>query len=194
VTKLLVLDLSRDVPCPELESDLEDLYRWYDTRGRGNAPNMGKLCADHWMGIKVHIRDDRERPRGLTDWMQAVPYLVVSRRFAELLQKAGASCEFLPLLATYRRKGYPNEYFALNVLQVLTEAIDLQASEIELYDAEFQMAEGVQRLVLRTNVSVAPMSYLSEIGAVAVSDDLAELIQSEGMLGCRCISPAEFQI
>jgi hypothetical protein len=154
---------------------------------------MGKLCADHWTGIRVHIRDDRERPRGLTDWMQAVPFRVVSRRFAELMQKAGASCEFLPLSATYRRKDYPNEYFALNVLQVEPEAIDLQASEIELYDAEFRMAEGVQRLVLRTNVSVAPLSYLSEIGTVAISDALAERIQSEGMLGCRCISPAEFR-
>jgi hypothetical protein len=193
MTKLLVTDLSCDVPCPEVDSDLEDLYRWYDKRGRGNAPNMGKLCADHWTDIKIHIRDDRERPRGLTDWMQAVPYRIISRRFATLLENAGASCEFLPLLATYRRKGYPDEYFALNVLEVVSEAIDLQASDVEDYDTEFRMAEGVQRLVLLPHLTVAPIFYLSEIGTIAVSDNLAELIQSDGMLGCQCIDPAEFR-
>jgi hypothetical protein len=191
---LLVLNLSNDVPCPELEPDLDDLYRWYDKRGRGNAPNRGKSCLDHWTGMEVHIRDDEERPAGLTDWIESVPYRVISRRFKALLQAAGAPCEFLPLSATYRGKAYPNEYFALNVLDVVREAIDFSASDMGKYDESVGLVtEGVSRLVLLPNLSDASMFFLHQILTVAVSDNLAEQINAENMLGCKCIAPSAFR-
>jgi hypothetical protein len=154
---------------------------------------MGKRCADHWTGIRVHIHDDPERPPGLTDWMQAIPYRVVSSSFATLLQKADAPCEFLPLSATYGEGVTPNKYFALNVLEVVREAIDLEASALKAYDAELRLAAGVEKLVLLPDLSGAAMFYLCEIGTVAVSDELAESIHDEGMLGCRCVDPSDFQ-
>jgi hypothetical protein len=154
---------------------------------------LGASLASRWPGCLVEVEDDKDSPPGLTDFLRTVPFRIVSRRFAQLLGDLGASCEYLPLTMLYQGNEIIGEYFALNCLDVEEEAIDRGQSRIEYYDDAFHIAEGVERLTLKTaDWMQKPLVFLGEIGQLAVNDELAQAISREGLLGVQLIKPAAF--
>jgi len=188
MTRLLNVDLRRNVPAPEASPELSDLYRLFDIEGF--RLNMGRRFDSLWGDVRVHVKDDRESPPGLTDFFRTVPFHIVSKPFVELLKRFGVACEFLPLRVRYRGKWLCGEYFALNVLSVVGDAVDRELSKFASYDEG--PLEEVEHLELRDAVLAAtPIAYLSEVCCYAVNDELAAAISSAGLSGVATSRPED---
>jgi hypothetical protein len=186
MTKLLRFDLSPAAPYPEALPVMTDLLDQMKL-------DFGEPQAHRWEPVDVHVEDNFESPAGLTDFISAVPFLIVSRRFADVLRRRNCDCEFLPLVVHYHDETLEGEYFALNALHVVREAIDLEQSKIGYYDAEFHSAEDIEKLVLKPDaLGDAPLCYLSEISNYAVSDKLAQAITAAGLIGIDLMEPSKF--
>jgi hypothetical protein len=187
MTKLLRLDLDPSVPGPIAKPMMTNIR--LEVR-----LNMGQLQAHRWEAVHINVKDDPESPSGLTDFVQTVPFSMVSKRFVELLKKFNSECEFLPLVVHYNGQALVGEYFALNVLRVLPQALNFEHCKIGFYDNEFGFAEQVQKLVLNEElIEVAPISYLREITAIAVSEALADAISHAKLIGIHLMRPSEFK-
>ncbi len=190
--KLLSFDLSRDTPAPIASPNLADLHRLWDSHERFHL-NMGKSYVATWPLIRVDIKDDRERPRGLADFMSTVPFRIASVRLVNVLREFECECEYLPLQVRYRSEQLVGRYFALNAQRILNSAIDREHSVIGFYDEEFGMAEDIDELVLKEGaIGDAPLAYLAEIGRFAVSDELADALMNTGLVGLQTIGPDLF--
>lgn len=186
MTKLLMLDMQSSVPHPYASPVMVDLLDQIHL-------NSGYVVADRWEPISVTVIDDPEAVSGLTDWMLTVPFLIASWRFADILRSLNSDCEYLPLVVRYHNQTLEGEYFALNALHVVHEAIDLEQSKIGYYDAEFHFAEDIEKLVLKPeSLGNAPLCYLSEISHYAVSDELATAIAAAGLVGIELMEPTKF--
>ncbi|WP_295372617.1 hypothetical protein [uncultured Pseudacidovorax sp.] len=190
MTKLLSVDLRRDIPAPDAAPDLGDLHRLFDI---GSVRvNSGSRFDSRWGDVRIEVRDDKERPPGLTDFFQTVPFAVISKSFAKLLERFGCAAELLPLQVRYRRKWMIGDYFALNVLAVVDDAVDRGRSKFASYDAG--PLEEVEHLELNDAVLAAhPVAYLREVCCLAVSDTLAAEILAAGLRGVKLSSPQEFR-
>lgn len=190
MTKFLAIDLSGSVPVPEAHPEHADLQRlWKDPK---YGLNRGISCEATWGRVSVSIRDDRESPRGLTDFMMTVPFWIVSRRFVELLKSYGCACEYLPLECTYRKKSLPDDFFALNVLNVERSAADIERSKFDRRHLELGLMMDVEKLVLKDDpISRAPIAYLGQIGQVAVCAELARDI-AKALTGVRLVEPGAY--
>lgn len=187
MTKLLAIDLRSSVPGPIATPMMTD--RLYEVR-----LNTGQTQAHQWEPVHVKLEDDRDSPPGLTDMMRTVPFGMVSKRFRDLLDSFDCACEFLPLVVHYNGRSIEDEYFALNVLHVSSGAMDVERSELEYYDAEFQMAEGVRKLVLHHEMlNTSPMAFIDEIGQISVNEPLAQAIADAGLIGVHLMKPEEFR-
>jgi len=190
MTRLLNVDLRHGVPAPEASPELSDLYRLFDIEGF--HLNMGRRFDSLWGDVRVHVKDDRESPLGLTDFFRTVPFHIVSKPFVDLLERFGCSCEFLPLRVQYRRNWLLGEYFALNVLSVVGDAVDRELSKFASYDEG--PLEEVEHLELReVALAAIPIAYLSEICCYAVNDELAAAISSAGLRGVTTSRPEDFR-
>ena len=155
--------------------------------------NFGVSEVSRWEPVHVAVVSNPESPPGLTDWMHAGTFRMVSHRFADVLRRLNCECEFLPLIVYYQGETLEGEYFALNALRVLDEAIDLEQSKMGYYDAEFHSAEDIERLVLKPDtLGDTPLCYLSEISHYAVSDKLAQAITAAGLIGIDLMEPSQF--
>lgn len=184
--KLMKIDLQLSVPGPfalvEMTNALDKAR--LDT---------GQTSAPTWQAVHVNIEDDRESPPGLTDLILTVPFTMASKRLVELFELFNCDCEYLPLVVHYHDQTLEGEYFALNALHVVHEAIDLEQSKIGYYDAEFHLAEDIEKLVLKPEaLGEAPLCYLSEISHYAVSDELAAAIAAAGLIGIELMEPTKF--
>ena len=190
MTKFLAIDLSSNVPRPEAHPEHADLRRlWKDPK---YGLNHGRSCEETWGNVRVNVLDDRESPRGLTDFMMTVPFRVVSRRFVALLRSYDGACEYLPLECTYRKKSLPDEFFALNVLNVERSAADIQRSKFDRRHLELGLMRDVEKLVLKDDpIGRAPIAYLGQIGQIAVCDDLARDIAAT-LIGVRLVEPEAY--
>ena len=146
MTKLLTIDLRSSVPGPIATPLMTD--RLYETH-----LNAGQTRAHQWEPVHVKLEDDRESPPGLTDIMRTVPFRMVSKRLRDLLRSFDCACEFLPLVVHYNGKAMADEYFALNVLHVVPDALDMKQSVVGRYIDEANMARNVQKLVLKEEVT-----------------------------------------
>lgn len=192
IMKLLSFDLSRDTPTPIASPNLADLHRLWDSHERFHL-NMGKSYAATWPVIRVDIEDDRERPRGLTDFMSTVQFRIASARLVNVFREFQCECEYLPLQVRYGSERLVGRYFALNVQRILKSAVDRERSVIGFYDEEFGMAEDIEDLVLKEGaIGDAPLAYLAEIERFAVSDELADVLMNTGMVGLQTIDPELF--
>ncbi|MGJ7541910.1 imm11 family protein [Variovorax sp. LT1R16] len=190
MAKLLNVDLRRSLPAPEASPELSDLNRLFDIEGF--HLNRGRRFHSLWGDVRVQVKDDRESPPGLTDFFQTVPFDIVSKPFVELLERFDCACEFLPLRVQYKRNWLLGEYFALNVLAVVDDAVDRDRSKFAAYDEG--PLEEVEHLELKPSVLAAnPIAYLSEISRCVVSDELAAAISSAGMRGVAVSRPDEFR-
>lgn len=190
--KLLSFDLSSHTPAPIASPNLADLHRLWDSHEKFHL-NLGKSYEATWPAMRVDIEDERERPRGLTDFMLTVPFRMASARFVNVLKGFGCECEYLPLQVRYASERLVGRYFALNALRVVKDAIDRRRSVIGFYDEEFGMAEDVEELVLKENsIAGAPLAYLAEIGRFAVSDELADALIEARLVGLQAIGPELF--
>lgn len=190
--KLLSLDLSRQTPAPIASPDVADLHRLWDSHKNFGLDN-GKSYEAAWPVMRVGIEDDRERPRGLTDYMSTVPIRIASARFVNVLKEFGCECEYLPLQVRYASERLVGRYFALNVQRVVKNAIDRERAVIGFYDEEFGMAEDVEELVLKDDaIADAPLACLAEIGRLAVSDELANALIDARLVGLQAIGPELF--
>lgn len=186
MTKLLMFDLRSSVPYPEATPEMTELLLTARL-------NFGISEVSRWEPVHVAIIGNPESPPGLTDWMHAGTFRLVSKRFAEVLRSLNCECEFLPLIVHYHDKTLKDEYFALNALRVSDEAIDLEQSKIGYYDTEFHSAEDIEKLVLKPDaLGDAPLCYLGEMSHYAVSDELAKAITAAGLIGIKLTDPAEF--
>jgi hypothetical protein len=184
--KLLTLDENRLVPHPLATPVIVELLDKVTLC-------VGKEVGAIWEPIHVTIVDDQESVSGLTDWIMTVPFLMVSQRFANVLRSLDCKCEYLPLIVHYDGKTLEDEYFALNALHYVEQAIDLEQSKIGYYDAEFHSAEDVEKLVLKENaLGDEPLGYLGEISHYLVSDSLAKAIQEANLVGVALIDPSAF--
>lgn len=190
MAKILSVDLRRGVPAPEASPELSDLHRLFDVEGF--QLNKGGRFHSRWGDVRVQVKDCRERPPGLTDFFQTVPFDIVSKPLVELLERFDCACEFLPLRVQYKRNWLLGEYFALNVLSVVDDAVDRDRSKFAAYDEG--PLEEVEHLELKPSVLAAnPIAYLSEISRYAVSDELAAAISSAGMRGVAMSRPEDFR-
>jgi len=190
MTKLLTLDLRRDVPAPEATPHQADLARIFDDLSI--ELNEGQLCGRNWGRMRVALRDDRESPAGLTDFIMTVPFWIVSQRFALLLQAHQCQCEFLPLEVTYKKTSLTGEFFALNVLAVEGTAIDLSQSKFDPRLLKHGLMRNVSKLVLKPDaLTSTPLAYLPQIGQIAVQDGLSKRIERE-LLGVKLLEPSVF--
>lgn len=190
MTKLLSVDLSLEVPCPNASPDLGDLRRLWAIQGF--HLNSGRRFASIWGDVCIQVKDDRERPRGLTDFFETVPFRIVSKSFVELLDRFGGSCEFLPLRVQYNRRWLLGEYFAINVLSVVDDAVDRQRSKFATYD-EGPLQE-VEHLELKEDVLAgSPIAMLREINRLAISEELATAISTTGLRGIATSQPEDFR-
>jgi MFS transporter, DHA1 family, inner membrane transport protein len=80
--------------------------------------------------MRVALRDDRESPAGLTDFIMTVPFWIVSQRFALLLQAHQCQCEFLPLEVTYKKTSLTGEFFALSNIRHTAPASLAQQAKV----------------------------------------------------------------
>ena len=190
MTKLLTLDLRRDVPAPEATPHQADLTTIFDDSSI--ELNEGQRCVQNWGRMRVALRDDRESPVGLTDFIMTVPFWIVSRRFALLLEAHQCQCEFLPLEVTYKKTTLTGEFFALNVLAVEDTAIDLSQSKFDPRLLKHGWMRDVSRLVLKPDaLTSTPLAYLPQIGQIAVQDELSKRIERE-MVGVKLLEPSLF--
>jgi hypothetical protein len=190
MTKLLTLNLRRDVPAPEATPHQADLTRLFDDLNI--QLNEGEPCEPNWGRMRVTLRDDRESPAGLTDFIMTVPFWIVSRRFALLLEEHQCQCEFLPLEVTYLQKTLTGEFFALNVLAVEDTAIDLPQSEFDPRLLKHGLMRDVTKLVLKPDaLTSTPLAYLPQIGQIAVQDELSKKIERE-LVGVKLLDPSVF--
>jgi hypothetical protein len=190
MTKLLSVDLRRNVPAPYASPDSNDLGRLHGTAGF--HLNMGKRVAPVWGDVRVQVKDDKERPPGLTDFFQTVPFFIVSKSFVELVQSFGGACEFLPLRLQYQRNWLVGEFFALNVLSVVNDAVNRERSTFASYDVG--PLEEVEHLELKHDaLAGAPIALLGEVNCLAVSDEFALAIASTGLRGISVSSPEKFR-
>jgi hypothetical protein len=186
MTKLLQFDVNPNNPHPEATPVMTDLLQ-------DMALNWGELQSDRWEAVDVHVIDNFESPAGLTDFIHAGTFRMVSSRFAEVLRNHNCKCEYLPLIVHYQGEVLADQYFALNALHVVQEAIDLDQSKIGYYDAEFHSAEDIEKLVLKADaLGDAPLCYLSEMSHYAVSDALAQAIEAAGLVGIELMEPSKF--
>jgi len=155
--------------------------------------NFGRSEIQRWEPVHVVVEDDRDSPKGLTDLMSTVPFLMVSRRFADLLRSFDCECEYLPLVVHYHGKTTEGEYFALNALRIFGKVIDRRQSKIGLYHEEFGLARDIEKLVLsEKELDDAPLSFLEEIGHFAVNEKLARAIEDADLVGIKLLKPEEF--
>ncbi|BEP69556.1 MULTISPECIES: DUF1629 domain-containing protein [unclassified Variovorax] len=190
MTKLLTINLRRGIPAPEAVPHQADLTRLFDDLNVGL--NEGQLCEPNWGRMRVTLRDDRESPAGLTDFIMTVPFWIVSRRFALLLEAHQCQCEFLPLEITYRKKILMGEFFALNVLTVEDAAIDLAHSEFDPRLLKHGLMREVTKLVLKPDaLTSTSLAYLPQIGQIAVQDELSQEFERE-LVGVKFVDPAAF--
>lgn len=190
MTKFLAIDLSSGIPGPEARPEHADLQRLRKDPKYG--VNRGRACEATWGMVRVTVLDDRERAQGLTDFMLTVPFWIVSRRFVALLRSYDSACEYLPLECTYRKKSLPDEFFALNVLNVERSAADIERSEFDRRHLELGLMMDVEKLVLKDDpIGRAPIAFLGQIGQIAVCDDLARDIAAT-LVGVRLVKPEAY--
>jgi len=154
---------------------------------------MKVSLADRTGGrMRVALRDDRESPAGLTDFIMTVPFWIVSQRFALLLEAHQCQCEFLPLEITYQKTTLTGEFFALNVLAVEATAIDLSRSKFDQRLLKHGLMRDVTKLVLKPDaLSSTTLAYLPQIGQIAVQDELSKRIERE-LVGVKLLEPSLF--
>ncbi|MDQ0069693.1 hypothetical protein J2W34_001467 [Variovorax boronicumulans] len=187
MTKLLAVDLRRSVPTPEASPKITPLLDEIDL-------NSGQSEAHRWKPIYVTLIDDRDSVPGLADLIVTVPFLMASSRLVELLRSFDCNCEYLPLITEYRGKQSEGEYFALNSLHVVRDAVDLGQSKIGRYLEKFALAREVDELVLKAGATGdAPLSYLHEVLSFAVSEQVATAIAKAGLVGVKLLNPEEFR-
>jgi len=192
IMKLLSFDLSRHTPAPIATPNLADLHRLWDSHEKF-CLNLGDSYEATWPAMRVDVQDDRERPRGFTDFMLTVPFRIASARFVNVLREFGCECEYLPLQVGYGSERLVGRYFALNAMRVAKQVIDRERSVIGFYDEELGMAEDVEELVLKDEaMGDEPLAYLAEIGRFAVRDELAEALTRAGLVGVETIAPELF--
>ena len=156
--------------------------------------NEGHVEAARWEPGHVTLKDDQERPPGLTDFAITVPFLMASLRFVDLLRSFQCKCEYLPLVAHYRGREIEGEFFALNSLYVVSDALDLKRSKFGFYDEELCLAEDVRSLTLNeAALGDEPLSYLREISTFAVNGSLAQAIDDAALIGIKLVKPEEFR-
>lgn len=186
MTKLLSFDLRPQTPYPEATPVMTDLL--FEMK-----LDFGVPLIDEWEILHVMIQDNFESPKGLTDFIRAGPFLLISQSFVAVLVNRDCKCEYLPAIVHYDGKTLEDEYFALNALHYVEQAIDLEQSKIGYYDAEFHSAEDVEKLVLKENaLGDEPLGYLGEISHYLVSDSLAKAIQEANLVGVALIDPSAF--
>jgi hypothetical protein len=115
MTRLIEVDLSPAVPCPDATFDPREASIEIPV-------NRGRSQLQRWKEVNIELEDDKERPPGLVDYIFTVPFKLASRRLVDVLRKFECECEYLPLVVHYRGQRLENEYFALNALRVLDEA------------------------------------------------------------------------
>jgi hypothetical protein len=187
---LLSTDTSPKAPYPVASPDQRDLNRLWDRYDF--SMHSGRRYAEVWGRVRVAVEDDQDSPSGLTDFFQTVPFAIVSARFVELLRAFGAGCEYLPLQIRYRNSLISDQYFALNVLTFVAEAVDRPKSKFSCYEPD--ILEDVELLALKEGaLGHACIARLPEICRIAVSDDLAKALQDSGMRGFALTSPALFR-
>lgn len=185
MTKLLTLDLRPSIPGPEVLPVMTASLR-------ATHLNESKLEGDQWRPETIELKDDQERP-GLSDFMLTVPFAIASHRLVDVLRRCQAKCEYLPLVANYKKKSIKGEFFALNALHVVRNAIDIERSKIGRHYPDLAIARGVERLVLNElALRNEPLSYLREISVFAVNEDLAEALDHANLVGVRLLSPDQF--
>lgn len=72
MTKLLTLNLWRDVPAPEATPHQADLTRIFDNLSIKLIE--GQLCGRNWGRMRIVLRDGPEIPAGLTELIRTVPF------------------------------------------------------------------------------------------------------------------------
>jgi hypothetical protein len=186
MTKLLEVDLRRSVPYPEAKFDHSEVPT-------GIPLNIGQSQVHRWKPANVMLEDSRETPPGLVDYIFTVPFKMASLRLMMLLRSFDCECEYLPLIVHRQGQRLEGQYFALNALRVVDDALDIEHSRIGYYDEECSKAEDVRALTLNeAAIGNAPLSFLSEIGRFALNERLAQAVIDADLVGIKLLEPEKF--
>lgn len=183
--KLLNVDTSGKVPCPNVENIDPSSLRAFKTLG-------GVRLGDSFPDLTLELTDGDECPSGPVDYFQAGLLNITSWKLRKVLEDVGAEVEYLPVRVLYNGKRTQIEYFVANPLERFN-AIDIVNSDVEL-DEELGDALSVNRLVIdKLKFNGVKLAVIAEIQKIGVQAEVAVAVESSGCVGCVFIEPISFR-
>ncbi|WP_188564879.1 hypothetical protein [Undibacterium terreum] len=145
---------------------------------------LGRPMVDRWVPPAVSVSNKSKPLADFLSWMIAAP--VVSERAAISLAVFASSFELLPLIELRGKN-----YFALNVLEVLNDVLDRDASEIDYF------SDGTPMNLRTASFQVVPVLPIFKVGIskthvfpdIFVTRKFANILIENGLTGCRLIDP-----
>ncbi len=180
--KLLRVDVSGRVPCPEVSNPTREKLDGLKTLG-------GVSLQGRFPALTLVLRDGPEAPPGLVDYFTVGLLKVVSTKLKGVFENIGAEFEYFPVTVCYGGKPTAEDFFVANPLERFA-AVDLANSEIEL-DAEIGDALTVNKLFLdETRFKQVTLAVIAEINEIGVTQEVVAAVEAAGCIGCAFVEPS----
>lgn len=181
MVKILKIDASGKVPCPEVENTAISKLRGLRTVG-------GFSLAGKFPELSFVMLDGDECPPGVVDYFRVGLLNVFSSRLKSIRENGGAEMEYFPATVIYHKITYQS-YFVGNPLKRF-KAIDSTKSDF-LFDEELGIATSVNKLSIdESKFRSTKLAVIEEIQNIGIADDLASSIASSDCIGCILADPA----
>jgi hypothetical protein len=179
--KLIKIDTSGKVPCPEADNPMLRELRGLKTGG-------GTSLAGKFPDLTLILIDGYETPPGLVDYFTVGLLNVVSSKLKLVLESVAAELEYFPVTVLYHDEPTSVRYFVANPLKRI-RAVDMDNSEVEL-DEELGYAFSVQKLILdESKFDNIKLAVVDEIQRIGVQLDVVAAVELSGCTGCSFVDP-----
>jgi len=179
--KILRIDTSGSVRCPETESPMLSKLRGLKTMG-------GFSLDGKFPDLTLILKDGYESPSGMVDYFEVGLLNVISAKFKAILENCGAELEYFLSTVLYNEKPTAMQFFVENPLKRI-KGIDVHKSEVKL-DEELGDALWVKKLVLdESKFADVKLGVIDEIQCIGVKEELASAIVPSGCTGCSFVDP-----
>lgn len=179
--KLMRVDVSGTVPCPDASNPMREKLKGLKTFG-------GVTLAGIFPALTLVLRDGYESPRGLVDYFSVGLLKIVSSKLKTVFETVGAEFEYFPVTVLYRGKPTREDFFVANPLQRFN-AVDLANSDVEI-DEELGDALAVTKLVLdETRFETVKLAVIAEIQTIGARPEVVAAIEAAGCIGCAFVNP-----
>lgn len=155
------------------------------------VPLMGAPPAARKLPANLTFRvENQSRSSGLTDFMESVSFVVVSRLLKQVLIDLQGMVEFIPIRLQHGGQVHDG-YFIANPL-LLIEGLDRAQSIFEL--SPMGTATSVSKLVLdESKFESVPISVVKELRQIAVSEAAMKAIGDANCTGCRFVNSSRIR-